>query len=136
MNKALLDANVIIRYLLGDDEKKRAECASLFRAAKENRLSLILPPIVVYEVVWVLERTYKIDRKKISEVIKALLNTPEFECDSADMLRVALDTYGKKNVKFGDAVIASWGQERGIDVIYTYDEKDFKKIGGIEVRKP
>lgn len=136
MSKALLDTNVILRYLLGDDEKKRAECASLFRTARDKRVSLILPPIVVYEVVWVLERTYKIDKKKISEVIRAVLNTPEIECDSADMLRLALDTYEKKNVKFGDAVIAAWGREREIGVIYTYDERDFRKIGGIEVKRP
>jgi predicted nucleic acid-binding protein len=29
-----------------------------------------------------------------------------------------------------------WGLDKGISVIYTYDEKDFKKIEGLEVRRP
>jgi predicted nucleic acid-binding protein len=136
MTRSIVDSNIILRYLLRDDERKFAECVRLFRAARENRVTLILPPIVAYEVVWVLERTYKYDRGRICAVMNGILNTPEIKCAEPDNLRLALEIYGSKNVKFGDAVIAAWGREKGVDTIYTYDEKDFKKIGGLEVKKP
>jgi hypothetical protein len=29
-----------------------------------------------------------------------------------------------------------WGLEKDLAVIFTYDEKDYKRIEGLEVRKP
>jgi hypothetical protein len=29
-----------------------------------------------------------------------------------------------------------WGLERGIATVFTYDEKDFKRIEGLTVKKP
>ena len=35
-----------------------------------------------------------------------------------------------------DAVMGYWGLEEGFSTVYTYDEKDFKKISGLQVRNP
>jgi len=35
-----------------------------------------------------------------------------------------------------DAVMGYWGLEEGLSTVYTYDEKDFKKISGLQVRRP
>jgi predicted nucleic acid-binding protein len=53
-----------------------------------------------------------------------------------EVFRKALAVYEEKNIKFADAVMAHWGLERGVHVVYTYNEKDFKRIDGLEVRKP
>jgi predicted nucleic acid-binding protein len=53
-----------------------------------------------------------------------------------DVFRNALVDYVERRVKFADAVIAAWGLERGIKTVYTFDERDFKKIKGLEARKP
>ncbi len=39
-------------------------------------------------------------------------------------------------MKFADAVMGYWGLERGFSAVYTYGEKDFKKIEGLDVSKP
>jgi hypothetical protein len=41
-----------------------------------------------------------------------------------------------ENIKFADAVMGYWGLQEGLSTVYTYDEKDFKKIFGLQVRKP
>ena len=53
-----------------------------------------------------------------------------------DVFKKALEVYEGKNIKFADAVMGFWGIEKGITAAYTYDEKDFKRIEGLEVRKP
>jgi predicted nucleic-acid-binding protein len=52
------------------------------------------------------------------------------------VFRQALATYETQNIKFADAVMGHWGLEEGISTVYTYDEKDFKKISGLQVRRP
>jgi hypothetical protein len=39
-------------------------------------------------------------------------------------------------VKFADAVMGCWGLEKRVATVFTYDEKDFKRIEGLDVRKP
>lgn len=136
MIRALVDTNVILRYLLRDDERKFAECERLLNAARRREVHLVLPPIVAFEIVWILEKFYKYPKNAIRETMEIILNTPELNCEMIDVLFSALDIYERRNVKFADAVIAAWGRDREIGVIYTYDEKDFKRIEWLEVRKP
>jgi len=42
----------------------------------------------------------------------------------------------EKNIKFADAVMGHWGLEKNLAVVFTYDEKGFKRIEGLDVRKP
>ena len=136
MTKALVDTNVILRFILRDDERKFAACEKLFLAAKKKEITLILPPIVVFELVWILEKTYKYPKSSIREIMEIIVGAPELQCEMKSALRWALEIYETKNIKFADAVIAAWGRDREIGVIYTYDEKDFKRVEWLEVRKP
>jgi len=134
--KAIVDTSVILRVLTADDKRKKRAAEDLLRNAKSRGISLYLPPVTVLETVWVLEKVYKLGRNRVAEIVEALLNTPEFRCDMGDVFRAALADYAGKNVKFADAMMAHWALDMGISVVYTYDEKDFKRIAGIEVRKP
>ncbi|MBF0635521.1 MAG: PIN domain-containing protein [Nitrospinae bacterium] len=136
MTHALVDTNVLLRYLLRDDERKFAGCERLLNAAKRREIHLILPPIVAFEIVWILEKAYKYPKSAIRETMEIILNTPELNCEMKDVLLLAVEIYERRNVKFADAVIAAWGRDREIGVIYTYDEKDFKRVEWLEVRKP
>jgi predicted nucleic-acid-binding protein len=88
------------------------------------------------EIVFVLDKVYKLSRKDIQDLVTALLNTPELSVEMADVFRKAVQAYAEKNIKFADAVMAFWGLERGLTTIFTYDEKDFRRIHELEVRKP
>jgi len=115
--KAFIDTSVILRLLVKDDDIKRKA-------------------VELMETVFVLEKVYKIDRKKIREMLEAILNTPVLRFEMGDIFRKAIKVYEEKNVKFADAVMGYWGLEKGFSTVYTYDEKDFKRIEGLEVKKP
>lgn len=136
MFKAIIDTNLIIRYIVKDDGGKADAVEKFFLAAKEKGGALFVPGIVIFEVVFVLEKIYSLDRALIRGAIEGILNTPIFRCDMDSVIRAALVNYDEKKVKFADAVIAAWGLERGIKTIYTYDERDFRKIKGLDVKKP
>jgi predicted nucleic-acid-binding protein len=137
VHKAFIDTSVILRILVKDDDLKIKKAAEkLIRDAHERGSSLTLLPVAVMEVVWVLEKVYKYDRKTVRDVVDAILNTPGLRVEMSEVFRKALRTYEEKNVKFADALMGYWGLERGMTTVYTYDEKDFKRIENLEVKKP
>lgn len=132
MSKAFVDTSVILRILVKDDDLKRKAAERLL---KENR-GLHLLPVSVLEVVWVLEKLYKLERKAIRELAESILNTPGLKVEMEDVLRKALVAYESKGIKFADAVMGYWGKSIGLDTVYTYDEKHFRRIEGLEAKRP
>lgn len=136
MIKACIDTSVILRLLVRDDEEKGDACAKLIREAKHADITLYILPITVLEIVRVLEKVYKYSKKEIREIVEAVLNTPELHCEMEHVFRKALVSYEEKNIKFADSILGHWGLERGINTVFTYDEKHFKRIYGIDVKIP
>ncbi|PIU50852.1 hypothetical protein COS91_07505 [Candidatus Desantisbacteria bacterium CG07_land_8_20_14_0_80_39_15] len=136
MSKFFIDTSVILRLLIKDDEAKIKSCLELIKNANERESSLYLLPVAILEIVWVLEKVYKYQRQDIVEMVEAILNTPGIKIEHEEVFRKALTAYATKNIKFADAVMGYWGLEKGFTTVYTYDEKDFKKIEGLEVKKP
>ena len=136
MPKAFVDTSVILRILIKDDELKAKASVNLLKSAGERDLILYLLPVAVLETVWVLEKVYAFPRKAVREVVEAILNTPELKVEQEAVFRKALKTYAEKNTKFADAVMGYWGLDKGYGTVFTYDEKDFKRIEGLETRKP
>jgi predicted nucleic-acid-binding protein len=136
MTKAFVDTSVILRILIKDDELKAKAAVNLLKSAGEKDLILYLLPVAVLETVWVLEKVYAFSRKAVREVVEAILNTPELKTEKEAVFRKALKTYVEKNIKFADAVMGYWGLDKGYTTVFTYDEKDFKRIEGLESRKP
>jgi predicted nucleic-acid-binding protein len=136
MTKAFIDTSVILRLLIKDDPAKARSCEKLLREGEQRGLILYLLPVAIMETVWVLEKIYKFERKTIREIIEAILNTPELKIEMEGVFRKAIRSYEEKNIKFADAMMGYWGLEKDLSVIFTYDEKDYKRIEGLEVRKP
>jgi predicted nucleic-acid-binding protein len=136
MIKAFVDTSVILRILIKDDELKSRAAVNLLKRAGEKDLILFLLPVAVLETVWVLEKVYAFSRKDVREVVEAILNTPELKVEQEAVFRKALQAYVEKNIKFADAVMGYWGLDKGYTAVFTYDEKDFKRIEGLEARKP
>jgi predicted nucleic-acid-binding protein len=136
MDKAFVDTSVILRILVRDDEGKVAAVERLLLSSRRSGKRLHVLPVTILEIVWVLEKVYKLDRRSIRELADAILNTGELAVENGEVFRKALAVYEEKNVKFADAVMGVWGIARGLKTVYTYDEKDFRRIGELEVVKP
>ena len=136
MAKAFVDTNVILRLLIKDDDLRTKAAVNLLKNAKQQNIALYLLPVTILETVWVLEKVYSFSKRAVQEVIEAILNTPELRVEMEEVFRKAIKTYAEKNIKFADAVMGYWGLEKGYTMVFTFDEKDFKRIEGLETRKP
>jgi len=135
-NKAFIDTSAILRLLVKDDPAKARAVERLIKESKEKDIAFYVLPVTILEIVWVIEKVYRLSRKAIRELVEAILSTPELKCPLKHVFRQALVTYETQKIKFADAVMGYWGLEEGLSTVYTYDETDFKKISGLQVRRP
>jgi len=135
-NRAFIDTSALLRFLVKDDPSKAQAVQKLLKESKEKGVTLYVLPVTILEIVWVTEKVYRLNRKTIRELVEAILDTPELKCPLESVFRQALITYEAQKIKFADAVMGYWGLEEGLSTVYTYDEKDFKKIPGLQVQKP
>lgn len=136
MNRAFVDTSVLLRFLVKDDDLKARAVEKLLLTASGKGTVLHILPVTMLEIVWVLEKAYKFGKKEVRGLAEAIINTPQLKVEMGDVFLKALKAYEEKNVKFADAVMAYWGLEKKISIAYTYDEKDFRRIEGLTVKRP
>ena len=66
MAKKLIDANVILRYLLRDDEELFGKAFEVLEKVKIGQETVIIPESVLAEVVYVFLKIYEVRREVIS----------------------------------------------------------------------
>lgn len=125
----VIDANLILRYLLGDPEAGKVE--KLLRSKNK----LLLSDVILAEIVWVLDSYYKWDRSKIVESLISLVRLSSIVCNKF-LLTETLTILGKqKSFDFADAYsVALMGMSK-IKDIYSFD-RDFDKISEVNRLEP
>lgn len=135
MREVQLDANIVLRLLTGDPPEMAEASARLFSSAEAGEVALHLSRFTVAEVVWTLERAFKIARADISRELLEFLSSPALFVDDRAMVLEALAWYGDLNVSFGDAMVAAEMARAGRRVMVSFDP-DFDRIPGIERIEP
>ena len=68
----LIDTNIILRYLIGDDKEKAIRAATLMEHVEKGTEQIEISPVVVAETIWTLEKFYKVPKKEISAKLLSL----------------------------------------------------------------
>jgi len=127
-DRAVIDTNLLIRFLTEDDPEKAKAVESLLSKAGKGEIRILIPSVVIAELVWVLKSFYDMQTGEISELVGAVLNTPGLDTQDKSILREALKTFERKGIDFVDAWILEFARDRNIKTIYTFDRKHFKDI--------
>lgn len=135
MKRAFIDANVILRFLTKDPLPMAEAALKIFEEAKSGKISLLILPITVAEVVWVLESFYEYLKEKIAETMIQFLSCEGLEVENLDLLLEALNLYHEKNLDFADAFLAITALRKKIPTIFSFDQH-FNRINGIERVEP
>lgn len=130
-----IDASVVVRFLTGDDKAQSAAATELFRAAEAGKAKLVIPASTIQEIVYVLERLYKLDAATIAPKLISLLTLHNVDSPDADWLVEALQFYREKNSDFGDAMLCAYAGSAGCEVA-TFDKGILKKFSGVTAYTP
>jgi len=120
-----LDTNVLVRFLLDDDAAQSARARQAIRTGD----AFYIDAVVLCELVWVLERRYKLPRTDVADSMEQVLRAGKFLVDRAELARFALDDYRAGAGDFADALIAHAAMDAGCDAVLTFD-KGLKRIPG------
>ncbi len=116
-----LDTNIILRYLTWDEPKKARRCEDLFKRATDGKEVLYTTTLVIAELIWTLEKAYKLPRSEIVSYVQRIFNTPNILLDEKDILLMAIGLYELKKIDFIDAYNAISMGAKNIDTLYSYD---------------
>jgi predicted nucleic-acid-binding protein len=117
-----IDTNVLVRYMIQDDETQAVAASKIFATVSDAN-PVFINNIVMCELVWVLSRAYKYEKKLIVDVIDQLLCTSGFEFENAEVLRKSLRHYANNNADFSDYLIAEINKANKATITYTFDKK-------------
>ena len=97
-----LDTNVLVRYLAQDHPAQSAAAAREIEQAARNGEKLVISPIVLCELVWVLESAYGHSRSEVAGALDRILRTAQFDLLEKDLLWPALEEYRRGPGDFAD----------------------------------
>lgn len=124
-----LDTNVLVRFLVEDDEvQTRAAAAVITRAGRADE-QLYVSDIVLCEVVWVLSASYDTPKPEIVALVRKLLHARQLTFRASDVLSRALEAYAAGKGDFADYVIREDAAASGCGTVATFDKALLKEAG-------
>ena len=130
-----VDTNIFLRYLTNDDKRKAENTLSLLKRVEEGKEKIATSPLVIFELIFTLEKYYKVPREDIREMTSSIINLNGLTLNYKDIFISALKLFTEKNISFADAFNAFYMNSHKIGEIYSYDT-DFDKIEKIERFEP
>lgn len=117
-----IDTNVLVRYIVRDDEAEARLADGLFERLNRERPGFI-GHVVLVELVWVLRRGYGYNKAWIVEVLERLLASADLYLEAPMLARLALADFRMGKADFADYLLAHRHQHEGCEVTVTFDRK-------------
>jgi predicted nucleic-acid-binding protein len=118
-----IDTNVLIRYLVQDDEKQNSLATQSIDRYIGKSSSVFINNIIFCEIIWVLKRGYKYSKNQIVILLKEILTTLEFCFEDHKTLWLAMIEYEQSNLDFPDILIGKINALNACDTTFTFDSK-------------
>jgi predicted nucleic-acid-binding protein len=113
---AFVDTNVLIRHLTGDPPRQARRATTLLEQADE----LLVPDLIVAEVVFVLESFYEVERRRVAEVVRAVIAFPAIVVADESLLLRSLEIYEVDRLDFADAYVVANAEASGVRAIVSF----------------
>jgi len=117
-----IDTNVLVRYLVQDDERQSVRAAELLERLLTADEPGYVSAVVVVELAWVLERRYRVDRPQLAAALDWLLSAQNIEVESKAAVSEAISAFKRGRCDFADAFIGALALRAGCDHTVTFDK--------------
>jgi predicted nucleic-acid-binding protein len=124
---ALLDTNVLIRFLTHDKDKKYKKLYNFFERLELGKMRVELKLIVLFQVIFVLQSFYKVPRAQIAAGLADLLKYKGINIKEKKIVQRALELWCEEKVEIVDCYLVACIQKDAQNILYSYD-RDFDKF--------
>ncbi len=123
---AYVDANIVLRLLLGEPEEQARQAERLFLNASNGRVTLVILSPVLAEVIYVLTspRFGAHARGEVASTLRELAGLKGIVVDDLPHVLTALLTYETSSLDWVDCLLLSRAAEAQI---YTFDKELIKR---------
>lgn len=122
-----VDTNVVLRYLLRDDEEQYELALGAFASFTPDHPGFITQ-VTLAETYWVLSRSLKISRADCLRIMRLLFENASLDFDDAEGVGRAI-VLAEQGADFGDALIHGAMELFGVERIITFDRKAADRLG-------
>lgn len=121
-----LDTNIIVRFLVADDEQQFKQVLALLHRLENNKERAFVSCLVLMEMSWVLAHFYQISREKIIDNILILCNMPSLQVEHHQPVITILEQAKQNTFDLADLLIAIHYAKANNIPIMTFDKKASK----------
>ena len=127
MQRIVVDANVVLSTLVHRNNEQRDAAKALLLKAEDGDLEVILPQFVIFEIVYVLQSTYRIPGSELAPMLRDLIALPGvLVIDECPWKRV-VEYWPAPLPSLADAAIVAVAASKRYDAIATFDRKLAKR---------
>ena len=127
-----LDTNVVLRYIMQDDEKQATKATKLIESLTATDAGYITL-VSVLEIVWVLESSYDLAREQVAQALEGVLRSKQLVVEQADQVLRALRVFKSSKADFADCLIERSAAHAGCVRTMTFDTGAVKHAGMVLV---
>lgn len=124
-----LDTNVLVRYIVQDDEAQLVAARRLIRKCVAEGQTLFIPVTVTLELEWVLRASFEYDKDEVLDALSSLFSAAELSFESERALEVALQLYRTGAADFADCLHIALAAQAGESPLWTFDKRACKVDG-------
>ncbi len=128
---AFVDANVLVRHLVGDPPAMAARATAYLGSATE----LLVADLVVAETVYVLESFYEVSRQTIAMSMRSLLALDSVVVVDAPLLHRSIEIYEHDRLDFAEAYLVASAESSGVGAVASFD-RSIDRVGMVERIEP
>jgi predicted nucleic-acid-binding protein len=121
-----LDTNVLVRFLVQDDEKQAQVVNQLLKDAETQQQTYYVSNVVVLELMWVLKAAYDVPRDAIVGAISELLSMVTLEFQDQTVVRDFTISAQNNTYDLSDLFIGQVAQHAKCETTLTFDKKAAK----------
>jgi predicted nucleic-acid-binding protein len=128
-----VDTNVLIRYLIRDDQPQYEKARRLIDREVAKGEPVLVSLLVLLEAEWVLRSRYELAKADIVTAFSALLDTAELAFEDEPSVENAVYSWKDSAADFADCLIEARNRRLGCRATATFDARALKLAGFISV---
>jgi predicted nucleic acid-binding protein len=133
MDEAILDANILLRYLTDEPRALADRVAAILERADEKQVALVVAPLTLAEVIYVLESVYKWPRVDVADGLLQLISASVLTFLEEPTVVRSLTWYrDRAGLDFADAYVAALAVERRHSTVISFD-RDLRRLSDVTV---
>jgi predicted nucleic-acid-binding protein len=128
-----IDTNVLVRFLVRDDEAQFEKARKLIRREVAAGRRVFVNQLVLLEAEWVLRSRYAVPKSQIIAALSGLLDASDIQFEDEPSIEEALFMWKDAAADFADCLIAAKNRRMGCRATASFDVKAARLPGFVAV---